>query len=32
MEGVTYDNNVMDARVPILQFEIEGVPIDISFS
>lgn len=32
MEGVTYENNVMDAKVPILKFEIEGIPVDISFA
>lgn len=32
MEGVTYDNNVIDANVPIMQFEIDGVPIDMSFA
>lgn len=32
MEGVTYWNNVIDAKVPIMQFEIDGVPIDVSFA
>ncbi|KAL4506870.1 hypothetical protein ABPG72_001291 [Tetrahymena utriculariae] len=32
MEGVEYHNNVIDAKVPIMQFEIQGVPIDISFA
>ena len=32
MKGVTYHNNVSDAKVPILQFEIEGIPVDLSFA
>lgn len=32
MEGVTYENNILDAKVPILTFEIDGISVDISFA